>query len=158
MVSRGYHKSNILHPGITVAIERYERVAALCSIEPRHPLLDKRLVEFSLGLPWEQKVRHGWSKFMLRRVGAGALPEAVVWNRGWGDLLGWPVTRIWMQQYLKHMVKVIKNQQPLLEGYMDSSRVKQVIFHKLNLDRYDDALNFWNCYSLANWLTVNQQR
>ena len=65
---RQLHIRSVTHPNLVVGLERYDRVAAACSIEARHPLLDKRLVEFSVSLPWQQKVRGGWSKFLLRRA------------------------------------------------------------------------------------------
>jgi len=72
----------LVHPQIAAALERYHRVAASQGIEPRHPLLDRRVVEFCLALPWDQKVRDGWSKRILRLAGEGLVPEAVRWRPG----------------------------------------------------------------------------
>jgi asparagine synthase (glutamine-hydrolysing) len=52
-------------------------VAAAFSLEPRYPFYDRRLVEFCLALPGEQKLRWGWSRFILRQAMAGTLPERV---------------------------------------------------------------------------------
>ncbi|GAG94402.1 unnamed protein product, partial [marine sediment metagenome] len=64
-------------PYITAALERYDRVAAIYSIETRHPFMDRRLVEFCLALPWTKKVHRGFSKVVLREVTAGLIPEEV---------------------------------------------------------------------------------
>ncbi|MFV8819125.1 asparagine synthase-related protein [Haliea sp. E17] len=62
---------------LSAGIERYERSAAAMGLEARHPFLDKRIVEFFLNLPHDQKVRGGVSKFLLRQLAARYLPEPV---------------------------------------------------------------------------------
>jgi asparagine synthase (glutamine-hydrolysing) len=47
------------------------------SIETRLPLLDYRLVEFAVNCPTSFKLRDGWSKWILRRVMTGILPDAI---------------------------------------------------------------------------------
>lgn len=76
------------HPYLTVGIERYSRAAAAHGIEPRHPYLDKRLAEFCLALPWHQKINHGWTKILMRRIMNGLIPESIRWRRG-REHLGW---------------------------------------------------------------------
>ena len=72
----------LVHPQLAAALERYHRVAASQGIEARHPLFDRRVVEFCLALPWDQKVRDGWSKRILRLAGKGLVPDPVRWRRG----------------------------------------------------------------------------
>ncbi len=57
--------------------ELMDRVAAGCAVEARHPFADKRLVEFCLALPAEQKLRHGWTRYIMREGLAPVLPEAI---------------------------------------------------------------------------------
>ncbi len=61
--------------------ELYNRIAAGAGLELRHPFLDRRLIEFCLGLPSEQRLRDGWSRLIQRHAMAGILPEAVRWRR-----------------------------------------------------------------------------
>jgi asparagine synthase (glutamine-hydrolysing) len=44
------------------------------------PLLDKRLIEYCLALPSDQKVRNGWSRLALRRAADGLVPDSVAWR------------------------------------------------------------------------------
>jgi len=61
---------------VPAALERYDRVAASQSIEPRHPLLDKRLVSFYVSVPWNSPANDGLPKAILRRAAATHLsPE-----------------------------------------------------------------------------------
>jgi len=75
-------RAMVTHPFITVARERYDRVAAPLGIEPRDPFLDRRLVAFCLALPPDQIEHDGWPKIVLRRAMAGVLPDAVRWRSG----------------------------------------------------------------------------
>lgn len=72
----------VLHANLAAAVERYARVAASQGIEARHPFLDRRLVEFCSTLPWNFRVRDGWSKWIVRRASDGFLPDDVRWRRG----------------------------------------------------------------------------
>lgn len=78
----GLHAKKVHHPFLSVGLERYDRVAALCNIEPRHPLLDKRILEFCNGLPWDQLVRNGHTKYLLRCVAQQYIPSQVCWRFG----------------------------------------------------------------------------
>jgi len=94
---REAHAARITVPYLTAGIERYGRLAASCGVEARAPLLDRRVVEFCVSLPWDQLVRNGWPKFGLRRVAERYLGSAIAWRSGrnevmsrfwvaWGDL------------------------------------------------------------------------
>ena len=85
------YRHEVQLPGLVAGIERYERVASYFCVEARHPLLDKRVIEFCQGLPWQQRGRDGWSKFLLRQVAQQRLPGLVAWREGWEEL-GWVFT------------------------------------------------------------------
>ncbi len=82
---RHAHARSLELPTLAVAIDRYDRVAASCGVEPRHPFLDRRFAQFCLSLPWHQKF-DGWTKIGLRRATAGLLPDAVRWRRNFQHL------------------------------------------------------------------------
>lgn len=50
------------------------------SLEVRHPFLDHRLVNFTINLPVELKIKHGWTKWVLRQA-MTELPSAIRWRR-----------------------------------------------------------------------------
>ena len=62
---------------IGAALERYDRLAASQSVEPRHPFLDVRLVSFYLGIPWDSPANQGLPKALLRRAAARHLTPAI---------------------------------------------------------------------------------
>ncbi|MFB9979074.1 lasso peptide isopeptide bond-forming cyclase [Mesorhizobium kowhaii] len=63
------------------AFEVLDKAAANFGVEPRYPFWDKPLVEFCLGLPGEEKLSHGFGRYVLRRAMEGVLPAAVQWRR-----------------------------------------------------------------------------
>ncbi|MFN8512765.1 MAG: asparagine synthase-related protein [Chloroflexia bacterium] len=55
----------------------FDQAAATFGIEPRYPFLDRRVVEFCLGLPAEQKLARGMTRAIVRRALGDLLPPAV---------------------------------------------------------------------------------
>lgn len=47
------------------------------SLESRVPFLDYRFVEFVFSLPMSNKIKDGWTKYLLRKSMKGILPEKV---------------------------------------------------------------------------------
>lgn len=56
--------------------------AAGLGLEVRHPFMDKRLLEFCVALPSNQRLRDGWPRMIQRRAMAGVVPDAVRWRAG----------------------------------------------------------------------------
>jgi asparagine synthase (glutamine-hydrolysing) len=54
-----------------------DRSSMAFSLEARVPLLDHPLVEYGVALPDHLKVHNGWSKFAIRQVMRGTMPDAV---------------------------------------------------------------------------------
>ena len=67
---------------ITAGVERYNRVASFHGIEPRHPFLDRRVIELHAWLPLGLRLRKGRYKWILRKAMEGILPQEVAWRRG----------------------------------------------------------------------------
>lgn len=63
------------------ALTHYEdRNSMAYGLEIRLPFLDHRLVNFALSLPDSLKVRHGWTKYVLRKA-LRELPREIAWRR-----------------------------------------------------------------------------
>lgn len=61
-------------------LEIADKSASAARLEPRYPFLDKRLIEFCLAIPLEQKMNNGWSRIILRRAMEGILPPEIQWR------------------------------------------------------------------------------
>ena len=71
----------LLQNGIfQTSLELLARLGARHGIEYRYPLLDRRLLEFALGLPPTQFRRGRWNRWLMRSALAPILPSEIVWN------------------------------------------------------------------------------
>jgi asparagine synthase (glutamine-hydrolysing) len=57
--------------------ELNERECAFAGLEGRHPLLDRRLIEYAFAIPEDQRCRPRAIKYVMRQAGRGLLPESV---------------------------------------------------------------------------------
>ena len=65
---------------LSARIEHWVAGGARHGIEYRHPLLDRRLLEFVLGLPPEQFQCGRWGRLLMRRALRTVLPAKVCWH------------------------------------------------------------------------------
>ncbi|NND72407.1 MAG: hypothetical protein HKN43_12605 [Rhodothermales bacterium] len=61
-------------------LEFAEKNAANWQIDVRHPFFDRRLVEYSVGLPGSAKLSDGWARYILRASMEQILPDKVRWR------------------------------------------------------------------------------
>ncbi|GMU55479.1 MAG: hypothetical protein AMXMBFR33_46250 [Candidatus Xenobia bacterium] len=128
-------------PFITVALERYERVASRQGIKSCHPFFDRRLVEYCLALPWDQKISHGTSKVVLRRALERDLPRTVRGGRPRRHVA--PV--FWSHLTARAQSLLTSAPPQHLERYLDPARLR------------GDASYQWQACTLATWLAETRQ-
>lgn len=58
-------------------LETTGKLACRCGIEDRYPFFDRRLMEFCIAIPPDQKLRNGWSRWILRQALSDRLPEKI---------------------------------------------------------------------------------
>ena len=76
---------SLRHEHLGARIEGWAASGARRGIEYCYPLLDRRLLEFALGLPPEQFRRGRWSRWLMRYGLRTVLPPEVCWNRSKTD-------------------------------------------------------------------------
>lgn len=74
-----------------------DRTSMAHSIEARAPFTDYRLVDYVSSLPGIYKIRHGWTKWLLRLAVRDLLPSEIVWRK---DKLGFATPR-WASKQLE---------------------------------------------------------
>ncbi|TDG12904.1 asparagine synthetase B [Seongchinamella unica] len=149
------------HPYSVVGLERYHRLAASVGVEPRHPLMDKRLVEFMLGLPWQLKVQEGWNKYLMRLAAERELPPAICWRRGANDHVGWDFERAWLLRERKHIQETIAGSRALLAGRLDDDKLNALLSGLNSLPEERRAFDVVctrakAAFVLASWLQHNK--
>lgn len=145
------HVWSLTTDNIPTALERYDKTAAFFSIESRHPFLDKKLVEFCLAMPAEQKFCGGWTKMIIRRALAGFLPEEVRWRRDKTNLTSAFVSSILSLE--KGLIKeFLTNGMDAIRSYLDASALHGAHQRYLRRASFEDAMTLWTAASLAQWL------
>lgn len=146
------HASTLQHPFLTVGVERYERIAAQSGVEACHPFLDKRLVELDLSFPWQQKVRDGQSKYVLRRVAEKYIPDTIAWRSG-TEHVGWDYTRNFITRNMDVINDALCSPKSDITEFVDSKRLSAIQGkHPATLSNNEANLLF-ECYVLSRWLS-----
>jgi asparagine synthase (glutamine-hydrolysing) len=119
---------------------RYEdRNSMYHGIESRLPFLDHRLVEYSLSLPVEYKLKDNYTKHILREAMIGIVPENVIYRN---DKKGFEAPSIFWKQYLKETEQDIRNSKivnDMLVGDIPTDR--QLAWRFANIAAWEKAYN-----------------
>lgn len=78
--SRTDHARALVQPMFQYALELCDKAAAPFALEPRYPFFDRRLIEFCVALPMEQRLSGGWTRAILRRAMTDVLPREIQWR------------------------------------------------------------------------------
>ena len=110
------------------------------SIEARLPFLDYRVVEAALALDPKNKFYNGWSKYILRVIGAKYFPKEVAWRR---SKLGFEAPD---QHWLSSIDKEMRN------TVLESDLLKKLISSNNLGNLPSDKL--WRLYNTAKWASI----
>lgn len=129
--------------GIAAIQEETNHLAAMEGIERRHPFYDVRLLAYCLSLPAEQKLRHGWPRWILRKAMESLLPESVQWRPDKADLSPNFLRNLagMERETLEQVVAAPERIRP----YIDMSTLKTAWKQK-------DAMSLWFALVLDRWL------
>jgi asparagine synthase (glutamine-hydrolysing) len=147
----------LAHPQIAAALERYHRVAASQGVEARHPFFDKRVVEFCLALPWDLKVRDGWSKWIVRNSSDGLLPDTVRWRRGRWVRLGWRFLAAVIAESGGFLADELSGDMVELAPYVDLAKVR-ALYDRYRRGDLEAAEPSWTAAILSSWLRKTRSK
>jgi asparagine synthase (glutamine-hydrolysing) len=82
--TRHEHLIALTSPLVADGVEVADRMMSRHGSEARYPFFDRRLAEFCVSLPGDQKLADGYSRIVARRAMAGIVPEAVRWRTSKG--------------------------------------------------------------------------
>ena len=140
-----------IHP---FALEIFDKAAAAFSLELRYPFWDKRLVEFCLSLPPEQKLSQGWSRIVMRRAMQNILPLEVQWRASKMNFLPNLVDGLLIQEK-DTLERLIFNHPEILSNYIDTNALR-AMYERVSSEQSQTAAKevmfIWNASSLGLWL------
>jgi asparagine synthase (glutamine-hydrolysing) len=146
-----FHKIALRHTDITAGLERYERVASFFNIDACHPLMDIRLAEYCISLPWHLKTWHGWTKIILRRAMESYLPSDVVWRCD-KDSLMWEYNRLIFRNKAGYFYQVTCDESENLKPYVNWNKLAKFWQEYLTAGDEKHVLSLWSGVALAFWL------
>jgi len=132
-----------------------DRASSAFSIECRHPFLDHRIVEFAFSLPATQKIRNGWTKYVMRNAVKGLIPEAIRRKR---KKFGTPIPQQrWMRELRRNIRKLFESDKFRERGYFNQPAILDVFDRycegKLSrIERQYYANVLWRILNLELWL------
>lgn len=149
---RDAHFLRITHAGMPNALEILDRIASASSVEVRFPFWDKRLAEFCLGLPTEQKMQQGWTRLIMRRAMDGILPTKVQWRGGKTNML--PSFNYGLRNLeQQRLCEVIIENSGAIEAFIDTTKLRDVYDRFLLTQANDQEVNaMWRAVCLGLWL------
>ena len=144
---------------LSVNLELIDRYAAAFGLESRHPFLDRRLVEFCLAIPSDQKFSKGLGRIIMRRGLHGILPEAIQWRGDKARMSANFVHGLLDIEYQQFEQALNKYSQPILK-YLNIDRWQeswQRLKHYPGSNRtvkstIQDSLIVWRSTALTLWL------
>jgi asparagine synthase (glutamine-hydrolysing) len=114
-------KEDILKFSLPVLLRYEDRNSMAHAVEARLPLLDYRLVEMLASLPLSQKMRDGWTKYVLRNAMKGILPEKVRLRK---TKLGFSTPQdAWFRTVISHNVRHAFNKPAFIANYAANEKL-----------------------------------
>jgi asparagine synthase (glutamine-hydrolysing) len=148
--ARQAHYLELATGAIPLALEEAGRAAAVLSLESRYPFFDKRLLEFCLSLPPQQKLHQGWSRIILRRAMANILPVQVQWRTDKADLS--PNFSQGLLNSNRQVLDAVMLNPADIEAYVDIDALRQVYSRCISKQNGDGESIIWRAVLLALWL------
>jgi asparagine synthase (glutamine-hydrolysing) len=122
--SRQSHIESINSGMVQTALESYDKGCGEFEVETRFPFVDRRLAEFCVAIPGDQKISEGYTRMIVRRGLAGYLPRAIHDRADKGDL-GWSF-RNGFENRADQFDALLESTGPFLSQYFDMARLSRV--------------------------------
>lgn len=133
-------------------LRNYDRYSMANSVEIRMPFLDHRLVSFAFSLPWQSKIRGGYSKAIIRSGVSRYLPSEVVWRK---SKMGFNTPIVdWMKGPLKtYFLDLISDRAFKESDIVDPDVVAASIYRVINdkFATFSDGERAWTLLSPYLW-------
>lgn len=134
-------------------LTKVDRAGMGYSLESRMPLLDHRLIEFAWSLPDRYRIRDGKSKWALRQVLDGYVPEALVDMPKSG--FGIPLDE-WLRGPLRDWAESLLDARRLRDqGLLDADQVRTTWQQHLD-GRYRSQSGLWGVLMFQGWMETEQ--
>lgn len=137
--------------GLPEILHGFDALSMAHTLETRSPFLDHRVVEFCFSLAYNEKMRDGFTKSLLRRAFADMLPADVL-NRRFKLGFQSPVTK-WMRgkNELNTFSELLMDGDCVRNGIFDAARLEKRLRKIRNGGDEKSGADLWQWVCLENW-------
>lgn len=104
-------------------LRNYDRYSMINGVEIRMPFMDYNIVTYALSLPWQSKIRNGYTKAIVRDAIAPYMPKSIAYRK---TKIGWnsPTTE-WIQGPMKDFfVQMIESKEFSDSTFIDAKELR----------------------------------
>ncbi|MCB2204455.1 asparagine synthase (glutamine-hydrolyzing) [bacterium] len=130
-------------------LENMDKTSMAASVEMRVPFLDHRLVEYSMALPDEDKLRdNSQRKVLLRRAWEHRIPDRILRRPKTGYS---PPVRGWMRDNLREFTEDHVRSSASTRGLFDARRIDRLLAENA-AGKEDHSLRLWQLLVFELWM------
>jgi len=135
----------------TPCLLRYEDKNSMAnSLESRVPFYDHVMAEFIFNLPIDQKIKHGWNRYVYRNAMKGLMPEK---NRLRRSKIGFTNPEWeWIERKKEKFIEIFNSDSFRSRSYWNADKVIEGFTEALQNKLRGDILFFWRLFSVEMWL------
>jgi len=127
---------------------RVDKITMASSVEARVPFLDHALVEFTMRLPTDLKIRGGRTKSLLKKAMTGILPDEIIHRPKQG--FGAPVKEWLRGELYGPAFSAVMHSRLREENLLDYDHVERLFLAHRAAAR-DHSWHLWTLYNLSRW-------
>lgn len=132
-----YITKNLIGNNIPKLLKYADRNSMAHSIEVRVPFLDHKVVEYGISIPVEERIKHGYLKYQLRKAVSDKLPRSIVWRK---NKFGFEAPeKLWLEPNKPHLLNEI-NACPTLREMI-----------RENTPDFNNSKVLWKYYNVSKW-------
>lgn len=119
--ARWKHYAELVSPSLQYVMELIDTVVGKMPLECRYPFWDRRLMEFCLAIPPDQKLSGGYTRVVMRRAMQGILPPEVEMRTGKANLS--PNFNRHVRRDIEHLMTSYLSEGSELTQFVDAQKV-----------------------------------
>lgn len=137
----------------TPCLLRYEDKNSMAnSLESRVPFYDHVMAEFVFNLPMDQKIKHGWNRYVYRNAMKGLMPEK---NRLRRSKIGFTNPEWeWIERKKENFIEIFNSDSFRSRKFWNADSVIEGFEQALQNKLRGDILFFWRLFSVEMWLRI----